>query len=189
MSDHHDELIERIAAELRRAAPSDPAARARIMAAVRRPTWWHRRAPWQWLVVPLPVRVTPLHLLAATLVMIAALASVRTRRTVAPPTRAAAPIVGVAPMGPQIVQFVFVAPAASHVSLVGDFNDWDVEAAPMRRAGAPGVWSIAVSLAPGRHVYAFVVDGTKWQVDPSAPRAPGDDFGTPNSVIVVGATT
>jgi hypothetical protein len=45
---------------------------------------------------------------------------------------------------------------------------------------------VDVPLAPGRHLYAFVVDGTRWTPDPNAPLAPGDDFGAPNSVIMVG---
>jgi 1,4-alpha-glucan branching enzyme len=50
---------------------------------------------------------------------------------------------------------------------------------------AAGVWTIEMPLAPGRHRYAFVVDGGQWLPDPAAPRAAGDDFGTPSSVVTV----
>jgi 1,4-alpha-glucan branching enzyme len=71
------------------------------------------------------------------------------------------------------------------VALVGDFNDWDATATPLRSAS--GAWSVAVRLVPGRHSYAFVLDGVRWIADPLAPPAPDDDFGSPGSVVTVGA--
>jgi hypothetical protein len=82
------------------------------------------------------------------------------------------------------VQFVFVAPGAKNVVVVGDFNDWNPEAAPMRVAG--GVWSRELEVPVGRHDYAFIVDGARWVADPTAPRAPADEFGNGYSVLVVG---
>jgi Carbohydrate-binding module 48 (Isoamylase N-terminal domain) len=87
---------------------------------------------------------------------------------------------------PQSVRFALVAPGASRVSLVGDFNQWDAQATPMRQVGDGRLWLVEVPLAPGRHVYAFVVDGDVTP-DPSAPRAGEEDFGTPSSVVLVGA--
>jgi hypothetical protein len=88
----------------------------------------------------------------------------------------------------QMVQFVVSAPNASSVNLVGDFNDWNISATPLVRGstGAPGVWTINVPLTPGRHEYAFLVDGEKWMTDPASPEAVEDDFGKPNSVVTVG---
>jgi hypothetical protein len=83
------------------------------------------------------------------------------------------------------VRFVFVAPYASRVALVGDFNKWNPSAAPMRRSADGKAWLIDVPLAPGRHVYSFVVDGDLTP-DPAAPRAGDDDFGVPSSVVLVG---
>ena len=82
------------------------------------------------------------------------------------------------------VQFVYVAPRAKQVSVVGDFNDWDPAATPLAVKG--GVWSRELEVTAGRHDYAFVIDGTRWVADPSAPRAPADEFGGEHSVIVVG---
>lgn len=82
------------------------------------------------------------------------------------------------------VQFVFVAPAAHQVSVVGDFNDWDSGAAPLSSSG--GVWSGQFEVPFGRHDYAFVVDGERWVRDPNAPQAPADEFGSGYSVLVVG---
>lgn len=81
------------------------------------------------------------------------------------------------------VQFVFVAPQARRVAVVGDFNDWDAAAAPLTASG--GVWSGQLDVPFGRHDYAFVVDGERWVRDPNAPQAPADEFGGGYSVIVV----
>jgi 1,4-alpha-glucan branching enzyme len=83
------------------------------------------------------------------------------------------------------VQFVLVAPGASAVTLVGDFNDWDFSATPLQPAAPGGLWSVTIALPAGRHHYAFVVNGREWRADPVAPSAP-DDFGTQNSVVTVG---
>ena len=86
--------------------------------------------------------------------------------------------------GATTVRFVIVAPNASRVSLVGDFNGWDATAMPMQRVNDGDAWARDVVLESGRHVYAFIVDGA-FQVDPSAPRAAEDDFGIPSSALVV----
>ena len=82
------------------------------------------------------------------------------------------------------VRFVFVAPYASRVSLVGDFNGWNASSMPMRRSTDGRAWMLDVPLAAGRHVYAFIVDGDL-APDPAAPRAGDDDFGVPTSVVLV----
>jgi hypothetical protein len=86
--------------------------------------------------------------------------------------------------GPATVRFVYVAPGAAKVSVVGDFNQWNPTAIPLRRLG-DGTWIADVPLAPGQYAYAFVVDG-KIEVDPSAPRA-RSDFGE-NSILMVRGT-
>jgi predicted carbohydrate-binding protein with CBM48 len=86
------------------------------------------------------------------------------------------------------VEFVFVAPTARNVSLVGDFNGWDATATPMRRTDGRTTWSVAVQLPAGRHVYAFVVDGDAWVADPQAPLAPEQWYGQRNSVVIVAST-
>jgi hypothetical protein len=83
-------------------------------------------------------------------------------------------------------QFVLDSPRAARVSLVGDFNGWDPEATPLVRDSSSGIWTATVPLLPGRHVYAFMVDGTAWTLDPRAPTAQDPDFGTPSSVVLVG---
>jgi hypothetical protein len=85
---------------------------------------------------------------------------------------------------PRSVEFVLRTAADSAVALVGDFNDWDPRATPLRHR-SDSLWSVVVPLRPGRYRYTFIVDGTRWRRDPSAPQALEDDFGTPTSVITV----
>jgi hypothetical protein len=87
---------------------------------------------------------------------------------------------------PVAVQFVLDARRATSVSVVGDFNAWDGTAAPLVRDSISGVWSALVKVTPGRHVYAFLVNGSRWTLDPRAPRAKDSDFGTEQSVLIVG---
>jgi hypothetical protein len=144
--------------------------------------WSHRF--WialDWLRRGRPVRVSPLGGLAfaagiAILVLIG--------RSWIAPQQPSAPLATTAEGSK--VQFVIVAPAASRVSLVGDFNDWSSMATPMRRVGSNGVWEVTVPLDPGRYRYAFVVDGTTWLRDPSAPPELDDEFGRPGSVVTIG---
>ena len=180
MSDHLEGLVARAVDELRRPPRLGPALDARIMAAVAAeppPRARHTGpgAVWAWLARPRTLRLSPLAGLAAA----AAIMAVRWWRPGAAGDAAASP-------GAAQVQFVFVEPAAASVAVVGDFNDWDPFAHPLARAPAGGLWAVTIPLTPGRHRYAFVVDGRRWVPDPGAPRAAGDDFDTPSSVLTVG---
>ncbi|MFZ1731586.1 MAG: hypothetical protein WBQ23_03800 [Bacteroidota bacterium] len=66
------------------------------------------------------------------------------------------------------ISFVFANAEASSVSLVGDFNAWSTEAHPMSKAG-DGTWSVTVPLLSGTYQYAFSVDGSRIEMDPSNP--------------------
>jgi 1,4-alpha-glucan branching enzyme len=83
------------------------------------------------------------------------------------------------------VTFVLRAPGATCVSVVGDFNNWDAEATPMAHSGSGDLWVLNVRLPRGVHLYSFVLDGSEWRPDPSAPLAADGSFGAHNSVIVV----
>ena len=88
----------------------------------------------------------------------------------------------------EVVRFELSAPTASRVALVGSFNEWNPVATPLQRDSSTGKWIVSLRLPPGRHVYAFVVDGDV-KADPAAPRAADDDFGSANSVVLVGGRT
>ena len=80
-------------------------------------------------------------------------------------------------------QFEFSAPEAGEVYLAGEFNNWDVQATPMKK-DKNGIWKTALSLQPGRYEYRFFVDGN-WVSDLSCSGCVPNDFGTTNCVIVI----
>lgn len=122
------------------------------------------------------VRWAPVGLAAVLCLSVGVNAVVKSRRL-----EPAEEIVG---RGPSRVRFSIRAPAAVRVSLVGDFDRWDPAALPMQRSGDGETWTLDVHLPPGRHVFAYAVDGDL-KTDPTAPRAVEDDFGVPSSVVVV----
>lgn len=194
-----DSYVEWIAREARRPVAVDPMAVERVMARVRREPLPARRAPlWRWVLEPRALPLSPLvgAALAAGLVAIGFLVGhIQLDRGGHETGRSGAVAVNPAPArsssDTNVIKFVLVAPHASTVSLVGDFNDWDAEATPMTRTKTGGTWSVAIRLPAGRHVYAFVVNGsngTQWVADPSAPLAPEDGLGSPNSVVLVGGS-
>lgn len=75
---------------------------------------------------------------------------------------------------------------AATLSLVGDFNDWDPAAAPMRRR-KDGTWAKTLRLAPGIYHYRFVTDDGIWYNDPAASGYEPSGLGEDNSVVIVGA--
>jgi hypothetical protein len=180
-------LAIQIAARLRTPMQADPTFAARVMRAVREEarhggeaqSLWRRR---------LVVHVTPLRALAlaaglAALVVGAELVTERARPAT-PREFAAAQRDTV-----HVVRFVLVAPGASTVAVVGDFNHWNLNAHPLAPANARGVWSTSVELPPGRHEYVFVIDGTRWVADPGATSRIADEFGGESSTITVGRST
>jgi hypothetical protein len=198
-----DPYVEWIAGEARRPVRLDPAARARLMDAVRAAPRPARHAPvWRALLEPRSLSLSPMASMAAAagLVGIGVLVGLFS-------SNYRGGLVAEGPMDPavstqhpvspgrdslQVVTFVFVAPNASEVSLVGDFNQWNAGATVMSKTPTGGTWRVQVPLREGRHVYAFVVkstSGQQWMADPSAPLAPEDDFGTPSSVKLVGGSS
>jgi hypothetical protein len=165
----HNQFAERLAAHLREPVPlSDRVERAVLERLQAEPLdAHHQRVRWQ--------RPVAAAALAAGIAVVFGAGVLVGRRTVAP-----------APTDPEIrsVEFVLRTAADSAVALVGDFNDWDPAATPLRPA-SDSLWSVIIPLRPGRYRYTFIVDGTRWHRDPSAPRALEDDFGAPTSVITV----
>jgi hypothetical protein len=80
------------------------------------------------------------------------------------------------------VTFVFYAPEAGSVAVVGSFNDWDPGAYPMTR-DADGNWTVRVDLPPGQYEYQFVVDGSRFVPDPNATEQRDDGLGGSNAVL------
>jgi hypothetical protein len=189
-----DPTLEHLVAVARRPVALDPAAKRRLLVAVRaeaRPS--RRPARWAWLTDARSLRLSPVAAaaLAAGLVGIGVLVGVDLGSPRPMPVTPDSVSKGVVVPPPELgsvrdgVKFVLVAPQAARVSLVGDFNSWDPAATPMERTPTGGTWSVVVPLSAGRHEYAFVVDGKQWLPDPSAPLAPVDGLGAPNSVVLV----
>lgn len=153
-----DRLIAEIARQLRYPVPIDSGLNDRVMGEIRRPAppaW--RRAAWAGMALAAGLGTFALYL---------------ARR---PPER----------VDGRGVAFSLEAPEATRVTLVGDFNNWDPRATPLARVNSAGRWEAIVPLNPGRYHFTFVVDDTRWVADPGLPKAVGDDFGQPTSVITV----
>jgi hypothetical protein len=101
------------------------------------------------------------------------------------PSRASRPRPRPELSGSRAVYLRLVAPASSRVVVVGDFNNWDPGATPLRSSGREGIWTVELRLKPGRYHYTFLVDGRTWVRDPAEPPAPESDFGAPTSVLTV----
>jgi 1,4-alpha-glucan branching enzyme len=62
--------------------------------------------------------------------------------------------------------FLFIAPEAKQVSVIGDFNNWNPAANPMLQ-GPDKAWHAQIPLTHGHHKYLFFVDGQAF-LDPRA---------------------
>ncbi len=81
------------------------------------------------------------------------------------------------------LNFICHAHEAKSVSLVGDFNQWNAAAHPMRRMPDRS-WLLNVELKHGHHRYAFLVDG-KLTLDPHAQGITRNDHGERVSLVPV----
>jgi hypothetical protein len=194
MTDEFDSLdpnVRWIVTEARRQVPADAAARRRLLDAIKaEPVPSREFGLVAWLSEPRRFSLPPFATaaLAAGLVGIGVLGGLSYNRD-GRPAAAQLPAVAVGQpqlpdsVAPRAIKFVLIAPQASNVSLVGDFNRWDARATPMK--AADGTWTVFVPLQPGMHTYSFVVDGSHFMSDPTAPMAPDDGFGHRNSVVLV----
>ena len=75
----------------------------------------------------------------------------------------------------RLVRLMFVDSTAREVAVVGTFNGWRADSTPLAHDAVTHQWSATLAMRGGEHRYAFVVDGTRWAVDPSAPHARASD--------------
>jgi hypothetical protein len=192
--DSLDPYVQSIVAEARRPVAMDPAARRRLLEALRAEPAPTRQPRILAFLLKRRVALAPLAAaaLAAGLVAIGFLAGYRTHRDGRLAIGQHAVVAGHPQLPdsltPRAVKFVLIAPQAQRVAVAGDFNGWDPTATPTTR-DAQGRWSVFVPLQPGLHVYSFVVDGDQFVADPTAPVAPDDGYGHESSVVVVGAAS
>ena len=81
------------------------------------------------------------------------------------------------------VTFSFPENNAKNVCVVGDFNEWDVNATPMKKSKQG--FSATVELDSGRsYQYRYFVDGERWENDNSAEDfVPSPYFDSQNCVV------
>jgi hypothetical protein len=87
--------------------------------------------------------------------------------------------------GARPIVFELDAPGARSVQVLGDFNRWSREGNSLQR-GSDGRWRVTTMLPPGRYVYAYLVDGRRFQRDPMRDAVEDRDFGVTGSELVVG---
>jgi Glycogen recognition site of AMP-activated protein kinase len=174
-----DEVLQQVIAELRRPVRLDPAvdrhaldrirSESRAAAVVRPPRRWGA-----WLAGAA---------IAAGLLLTVVLPE--SQRPATEPASAVAIERADASADARPVRLRLAAPTSSRVAVVGDFNDWDPAATPLRPAGDGGTWIVELRLKPGRYHYTFLIDGRRWARDPDQPPAAESDFGAPVSVLTV----
>jgi 1,4-alpha-glucan branching enzyme len=70
-------------------------------------------------------------------------------------------------------------------ALAGEFNDWSLEASPMKRL-KDGSFSITLSLPAGcSYQFRYVLDGKVWVNDLAADSYAPNEYFEDNSVVVV----
>ena len=80
--------------------------------------------------------------------------------------------------------FSIIAPDARSVAVAGNFNRWDANSHPLAGPDRIGRWTATLTLPPGRYEYLFVIDGTKWVLDPAALSVE-NGLGERNSIVTV----
>jgi len=81
------------------------------------------------------------------------------------------------------VNFTLMDAEALNVSLVGDFNNWDINSHLLKK-NSKGTWEISIDLTPGRYEYRFLVDG-EWKNDPNCTSFAPNPFGGENSILTL----
>jgi len=73
---------------------------------------------------------------------------------------------------------------AKTVSLIGDFNGWDINSTKLSKNN-DDLWTVSLRLKPGRYQYLFVIDKEKYIPDTQRKEYTVDGYGNKNSVIEV----
>jgi 1,4-alpha-glucan branching enzyme len=81
------------------------------------------------------------------------------------------------------ITFSLKAPNAKEVLLVGEFNNWDTKANPMK-LDKDGSWKLSLIFNPGRYEFKFLVDG-KWREGLKNEQTVPNCFGTLNNVLII----
>jgi 1,4-alpha-glucan branching enzyme len=78
-----------------------------------------------------------------------------------------------------------VAPEATDVAIVGEFNRWNNEGNLMKRQ-KNGDFTVTLELGTGtEYKFKYLINGHRWENDPNADRYEQNIYGTDDSVVVV----
>lgn len=174
------DLAPAVLARIRRGAASPAADAPATPRAVTTSAAPRRPAGWLWRPRSVSFTWRPAQALAAAALVAVGVAIGEQRARGAPADTV--PIAAPAAAPEVFTRFVLAAPDARQVAVAGDFTGWQPAHQMVRMAD--GVWTVVVSLPPGVHDYAFVIDGQRWVPDPAAP-AVADGFGGVNSRVTV----
>lgn len=77
------------------------------------------------------------------------------------------------------------AQTAKTVHVVGEFNNWNTTATPMRRQKS-GEFTTTIDLTPGKeYQFRYLINQTNWENDPNADKyVPTGFTNTDNSVVI-----
>lgn len=75
---------------------------------------------------------------------------------------------------------------ARKVSIVGDFNDWDIYAIPLKKL-KDGTFTVTLKLEPdNEYQFRYLIDETTWENDWDADKYVASPYGyVDNSVVIV----
>lgn len=74
---------------------------------------------------------------------------------------------------------------AEQVALLGDFNDWDKDAMPMKRL-RNGNFEISLELPSNREYrFRYLIDGSRWENDVCADRYEPNPYGCDDSIVII----
>lgn len=92
--------------------------------------------------------------------------------------------------GGKRVRVTFVIPEdgmpGQGVAVVGDFNDWDPTATPMRPQGEVRLATVTLPVG-GRHAFRYLAEGGRWFNDDSPHGYQTNGFGGDDSVLDLGS--
>lgn len=160
---------------------ADPALSDRIMARLSplKPGVFTRI--YLWSRTPKTFSLTPAFGLLALMLLVLPVAwIVRSHGVIPAPGGASRQVAGQVP-----VVLHFGDAGATSVAVIGTFNNWNPKGFEMNRNPTTGGWTLRMQVTPGRHDYAFLVDGKKVLTDPNADLNHKDEYGNDNSVLFV----
>jgi 1,4-alpha-glucan branching enzyme len=77
------------------------------------------------------------------------------------------------------------APEAELVTIVGDFNEWNITETPMKKLKS-GDFSVTVALPCNReYKFRYLIDTNKWENDWFADKYVPNEYGEDDSVVVI----